>query len=169
MELDKTISIQEILANDIIRKLEYLNCFEFVVIAGGAPRNWLNNKPANDLDFYVKLKPEFNTKKESLGFLLQVILKTEFIELKKEQGYEEFIVFNGTIDGNEIDICVDKSGTLKLEDILVSFDANMSEVAYSKGIFKVTKAFMKGMSNKTIKYTGQSKFGYKQKEYLEKV
>jgi len=32
--------------------------FDFVLIAGGAPRNWAHQMPANDLDIYVCRKPD---------------------------------------------------------------------------------------------------------------
>lgn len=48
---DETIKIQKEIAKSILKDLEVIdpNC----ILAGGAPRDWFFNKPANDLDYYI--------------------------------------------------------------------------------------------------------------------
>lgn len=63
---DELIKVQKEIAKSILKDLEVIdpNC----ILAGGAPRDWFFNKPANDLDFYVHVDDE---KRKGFGLRLQ--------------------------------------------------------------------------------------------------
>lgn len=48
---NKLIEVQKEIAKSVLKDLEVID--PDCILAGGAPRDWFFNKPANDLDFYV--------------------------------------------------------------------------------------------------------------------
>lgn len=58
----KSVDIQKEHAKSILK--QFSENFEFVLIAGGAPRNWSFNRIANDLDIYVCRKIDRNFKSQ---------------------------------------------------------------------------------------------------------
>lgn len=54
----KQVANQKVHAREILAKVS--KHFEFALIAGGAPRNWAYNRPANDFDIYVCRKKDYN-------------------------------------------------------------------------------------------------------------
>ena len=50
------ITAQKYIADELLSKLEAID--PYVILAGGGPRNWFFDIPANDLDFYLHTKGE---------------------------------------------------------------------------------------------------------------
>lgn len=97
------LETQKILANKILLSLS--EKFQYVLLAGGAPRNWAYNKLANDLDFYVLRHRTGKKYQEKIDNQIQETLKelpfnfgeNKAKKLKHSNPYGDFIL-NGLYD-----------------------------------------------------------------------
>ena len=122
MLLGFNVDKQQEIAATLIAALKPID--PFVMIAGGAPRDWYFNKLANDLDVYIRL-PNHNTigLVESLARLLGI---TNFHVMPKttDTSYAELPnlkwVFEGYFQGMKVNLMIMDKGVR--EEIVKDFD-----------------------------------------------
>lgn len=74
----RIIKKQKVVAAEFLNKLRVIN--PAAIIAGGAPRNWEFNRPANDLDFFVQV-PQGNVTSRNLEKSLETLGVTEVFNM----------------------------------------------------------------------------------------
>lgn len=99
-------------AKDLLNK--FLLVDPFAMIAGGAPRDWYFDKPANDLDIYLRL-PNHNTQAlvESLARSVGIV-EVKVLGKTTETSYAELPnlkwVFEGRYNGMKVNLMVMDKG-----------------------------------------------------------
>lgn len=167
------INIQKNIAKDILNKLQKIDMF--AMLAGGACRDWVLGKEANDLDFYIHYSDKYP--QWVLCEFFSKILESDVRVIGKkgeQQNPESQVVY--TQDPN-IDIvlgCV--VGGIDVQLIIVNtpyfnvgnFCFDICQ-AYSTNIdiVQTTRAFDEAVRHKVIRITGEF---YSQKDaYIKKI
>ena len=187
------IEHQKDVAKSVLKKLQTLDLY--AVLAGGACRDWMLDKEATDLDFYLYYNPKYpaSSLKEVLVSLFGDIDVTE-VERKPNDWYDNLEeddrkrfdnkilsnhgfrytsdksisnVFEFTIDGVKCQ-AIFKNDLVYAENLISSFCFNICQ-AYSLNIdeIKTTPKFDKAVKHKAIEITGEF---YSQKDaYIKKI
>ena len=146
------IEKQKEIAKEVLNKLQA--CDPHCILAGGAPRNWFFNKPANDLDFYIYLKHETIGANElrfkSIGLDVK---RMEFEELK-DSSYKFmqhlFRVYEGQYKGESIQVMVMHEPTFT--SVVSDFGVSICEFWWNGGEIKPTKQALTSILTKRLFY-----------------
>ncbi|QGH73855.1 hypothetical protein [Vibrio phage vB_VhaM_VH-8] len=161
-----TIESQKEIAKEVLTKLQA--CDPHCILAGGAPRNWFFNKEANDLDFYIYLKPETTEANElrlkSIGLDVK---RMEFEELK-DSSYKFmqhlFRVYEGSYRGENVQVMVMREPTFT--SVVDDFGVSICEFWWNGGEVQATKQALTSILTKKLFY----KNDYSAKEtHVEKM
>ena len=187
------IEHQKTVAKSVLKKLQTLDLY--AVLAGGACRDWLLDKEATDLDFYLYYNPNYHASslKEVLVGLFGDINITE-VERKSNEWYDNLDednrksleknvlsnhgfrytsdksisnVFEFKIDDVKCQI-IFKNDLVYAEKLVGDFCFDICQ-AYSLNIdeIKTTPEFDKAVKHKAIRITGEF---YSQKDaYIKKI
>ena len=187
------IEHQKAVAKSVLKKLQTLDLY--AVLAGGACRDWVLDKEATDLDFYLYYNPKYpsSSLKEVLVRLFGDIDVTE-VERKPNDWYDNLEeddrkrfdkevlsnhsfrytsdmsisnVFEFTIDGVKCQV-IFKNDLVYPENLISGFCFDICQ-AYSLNIdeIKTTPEFDKAVKHKIIQITGEF---YSQKDaYIKKI
>ena len=187
------IEYQKAVAKSVLKKLQTLDLY--AVLAVGACRDWMLDKEATDLDFYLYYNPKYpaSSLKEVLVGLFGDIDVTE-VERKPNDWYDSLEeddqkrfdnkilsnhgfrytsdksisnVFEFAIDGVKCQ-AIFKNNLVYAENLISSFCFNICQ-AYSLNIdeIKTTPEFDKAVKHKAIQITGEF---YSQKDaYIKKI
>ena len=187
------IEHQKTVAKSVLKKLQTLDLY--AVLAGGACRDWMLDKKATDLDFYLYYNPKYpaSSLKEVLVGLFGGIDVTE-VERKPNDWYDNLEeddqkrfdnkilsnhgfrytsdksisnVFEFTIDGVKCQ-AIFKNDLVYAENLISGFCFDICQ-AYSLNIdeIKTTLKFDKAVKHKAIQITGEF---YSQKDaYIKKI
>ena len=187
------IEHQKAVAKSVLNKLQTLDLY--VVLAGGACRDWLLDKEAADLDFYMYYNPKYpsSSLEEVLVRLFGDIDVTE-VERKPNDWYDNLEeddrkrfdkevlsnhgfrytsdmsisnVFEFTIDGVKCQV-IFKNDLVYPENLISGFCFDICQ-AYSLNIDEIKTApkFYKAVKHKAIQITGEF---YSQKDaYIKKI
>jgi hypothetical protein len=146
---------QRLILEEVLDTLgEYLR--DKMIIAGGAPRNWFEDKPANDVDIYL---PEGDRDDDILSPLAKN-LRDIFITVKPTHTYPPLKGFNikQVLNVKYKGVLLQFIFTsLHLKDftgskILGNFDVNINKVLYRNSSIVMTEDAMKDFENKTITF-----------------
>lgn len=172
MDNSNIIKNQKKLAYEV---LEYIQVYdEKAILAGGACRNWVHKKPANDLDFYVKLKNE-DTIEKLVNFLdvkfkkinrlvddklkcytqshptpidfsdISPLLETDY---KKNNMTDDILdVYQIEYKGMVLQFIILKSN---VENYINHFTNSLCEVTWDSKNFYMSKSFVDSMKNKKM-------------------
>lgn len=156
-----TIAHQQKVALEILHKLE---CGDpYAILAGGAPRDWYFDKPANDLDFYVYL-PEATCHFEELRWKR---LGLDVTRLDYEQRHNNkykmmpdlFRMYEGVLDGVPFQIMVMQKSTFN--SVLPYFGTSICKVWWKGHGVRTTVDFLMSVYGKKV-YTQE---GYLATDY----
>lgn len=187
------IEHQKTVAKSVLKKLQALDLY--AVLAGGACRDWLLDKDATDLDFYMYYNPKYpaSSLKKVLVGLLGDIDVTE-VERKSSEMYDSLDeydrksfdnhilsnhclrytsdksisnVFEFTIEGVKCQV-IFKNDLVYAEKLVGDFCFDICQ-AYTLNIdeIRTTDKFDKAVKHKVIQITGEF---YSQKDaYIKKI
>ena len=187
------IEHQKAVAKSVLKKLQTLDLY--AVLAGGACRDWVLDKEATDLDFYLYYNPKYpsSSLKDVLVRLFGDIDVTE-VERKPNDWYDNLEeddrkrfdkevlsnhgfrytsdmsisnVFEFTIDDMKCQV-IFKNDLVYVENLISGFCFDICQ-AYSLNIdeIKTTPKFDKAVKHKAIQITGEF---YSQKDaYIKKI
>ena len=187
------IEHQKAVAKSVLKKLQTLDLY--AVLAGGACRDWVLDKKATDLDFYLYYNPKYpsSSLKGVLVRLFGDIDVTE-VERKSNDWYDDLEeddrkrfdkkvlsnhgfrytsdmsisnVFEFTIDDVKCQV-IFKNDLVYAENLISGFCFDICQ-AYSLNIDEIitTPKFNKAVKNKAIQMTGEF---YSQKDaYIKKI
>ena len=187
------IEYQKIVAKSVLNKLQTLDLY--TVLAGGACRDWLLDKEATDLDFYMYYNPNYpasSLKKVLIGLFGDIDI-TE-VERKSSERYDSLDeydrksfdnhilsnhglrytsdksisnVFEFTIEGVKCQV-IFKNDLVYAEKLIGNFCFDICQ-AYSLNIdeIKTTPEFDKAVKYKVIQITGE--FYSKKDAYIKKI
>lgn len=124
--------------------------FSHVLLAGGAPRNWTIDKPANDLDFYITPNNIFYRWHIRT---IEKILETEFVPRPKKRGYAApwiSSVYDGKVSGEKVQLIFLKGSMTPEMMMLNHFDFNLCKIFYRNGLISRTSHFNVDFEQKTM-------------------
>lgn len=166
--MNETITHQQNVAREILHKLECAGAYS--ILAGGAPRDWYFDKPANDLDFYVYL-PEATVSFETLRWEL-LGLELQRIDWNDSRSEEykcmEHLsrIWEGEQEGVKFQIMVMRKPTFK--SVVPMFGASVCMAWWKGEEVRVEPEFEFSHIFKTIfkkaNYTAKEKHIQKMKE-----
>ena len=181
-----TIGYQKEVANKVLRVLhQYFD--RSAILAGGAPRNWDHDLPANDLDIYLRhsLGSNFLRVFETLWNTCYNDIETDVtgttLDFSKPRKHSEEEYKGANIDIVRIDnlniggitvqfMCVNEKPVCYFEELITnSFDVGICKISYNeyRGILK-DSAYISDVVNKTITVFTKGLSDYQLKHCLTK-
>lgn len=168
--MNNIVAHQQQAANRLLDRLEIID--PTCIIAGGAPRNWFDGVPANDLDVYIHDPYPRSLVQDSGRYsnLLDTEV-TSYLDDFDISKYEEFKKENPEIrsvlktswEGINVDLILCSVVTF---NITSTFDCTMSRHWYKKGIIQMDDCAHFSRAIKTIFYTNVASKQYaKMREY----
>lgn len=115
-----------------------------IVIAGGAIRDTLNNKPIKDFDIYITGVKFVEARQP----IITVPVSNITLHIAADNYYpdDDFVVYN--VDNSDIRVIVTR---LTVEELMDDFDINICKCYYETGKGIVTnKEYEEGIAHKTI-------------------
>jgi len=145
---------------ELLRKLD-VNA----VVAGGAPRNWVENKVARDLDFFIHLPQRMDAK-----YMLELVLGVTVIPKVGDTSYEgEYIngVWEYESDTELPQQIIILRKPAACQEVLRHFTCNASQIAHNGFTYHHTEEFMRCHREKVLTFDFRM-HGYKL-DYLNKM
>jgi hypothetical protein len=161
----RIINKQKDIAYDILQKLKVFD--NNIVLAGGAVRDWYNNKPADDLDIYIQY---FDVDKvieglPYLGLKLHMV-KTSSLLDNYEKAWYLTDVLEIMYQNQKIQLMIVGVPT---EGILKEFPINITRATMDKDRnFYYSKEFLLGFKEKTIENILDYRYNNDHK-YIQKI
>jgi hypothetical protein len=145
------IKKQKEIAKELLDKLEVVD--PYVILAGGAPRDWYLGEKANDLDFYVHVKDEpawaSKYRLSKLGLTCTQMNKTisERVPLYESMEHLRFI-YEGDYKGMKYQVMFMSEHTFS--SVVPKFGASVCEAYWKGGDIIVTNSFLLSHYTKTL-------------------
>lgn len=144
------IKDQKKAADYILSKIRQF--YPSAIVAGGAPRNWVYNTPANDIDVYFHSDDEISVvmdKLDQCGINKIDVVFQDYDNLDEKEENNSTInkdiyyvsIFNITFDGEKVQLIQTNCPEY---DVLKKFTSNMSMISYSNNRYHMENDFIFG-------------------------
>lgn len=148
---------QQVIVDKVLRRI-YKYIDSDAIVAGGAPRNWLFNKEANDIDLYLRsnVKNKFKLLEAILSNDVGVFEKDTKSSFEHLQNYGGLNVPITSLQGIRVDgvlfqfIFIDPSVKNFRNTVLNHMDIGINRIGYDSWEYIYTEEYRKDVSNKTL-------------------
>lgn len=170
MENTDLIARQKLVADDVLRKLELTD--PYCIVAGGAPRDWLNGVPAKDLDvyFHVPVNVTVSAAKDILNAHGFNITQSSDEKPDRFKLYEHMKHLRGVYDcevsGMKVQFIL--MGKPCFSSVVEYFSCSLCEAWYKNRAIRYTDEFILARITKSIVIN--EKMGYTRDNYhIQKI